>query len=146
MMRRASPMPQPRHMMLLVLNLPLIGLWVRLLSIPYKFLYIAILIFCAIGTYSVSNSTVDLWALFAFTAIGYVFLKLDCEPAPLILGFILGPMMEENLRRALRISLGDPSVLVTRPLSAAFLVLSVVLLISMVAPSIRGHREKALQE
>jgi len=133
------------NMMLLVLNLPLIGLWVRLLSIPYKFLYIAILIFCAIGTYSVSNSTVDLWALFAFTAIGYVFLKLDCEPAPLILGFILGPMMEENLRRALRISLGDPSVLVTRPLSAAFLVLSVVLLISMVAPSIRGHREKALQ-
>jgi TctA family transporter len=134
------------NLMLLVLNLPLIGLWVRLLTIPYKYLFNAILIFCAIGTYSVNNSAMDIWLLLAFTAIGYVFLKLHCEPAPLILGFILGPMMEENLRRALRISLGDPSVLVTRPLSAAFLALSFLLLIMMVAPSIRAKREVALQE
>ncbi len=134
------------NLMLLVLNLPLIGLWVRLLTIPYKYLFNAILIFCAIGTYSVNNTAMDIWLLMAFTAIGYVFIKLHCEPAPLILGFILGPMMEENLRRALRISLGDPSVLVTRPLSAAFLVLSVLLLITMVAPSIRAKREIALQE
>jgi putative tricarboxylic transport membrane protein len=132
--------------MLLVLNLPLIGLWVRLLTIPYKFLFNAILIFCAIGTYSVSNSATDIWLLLVFTAVGYVFLKLHCEPAPLILGFILGPMMEENLRRALRISLGDPSVLVTRPLSAAFLAISLALLVMMVAPSIRAKREVALQE
>ena len=134
------------NLMLLVLNLPLIGLWVKLLTIPYRFLFNAILIFCAIGTYSVNNSATDIWLLLAATAIGYVFIKLHCEPAPLILGFILGPMMEENLRRALRISLGDPSVLVTRPLSAAFLALSVLLLITMIAPSIRKKREEALQE
>ncbi|NNM75003.1 tripartite tricarboxylate transporter permease [Enterovirga aerilata] len=134
------------NLMLLVLNLPLIGLWVRLLTIPYKFLFNAILIFCAIGTYSVNNSATDIWLLLVFTAVGYVFIKLHCEPAPLVLGFILGPMMEENLRRALRISLGDPTVLVTRPLSAAFLVLSVLLLITMIAPSIRAKREAALQE
>lgn len=134
------------NLMLLVLNLPLIGLWVRLLTIPYKFLFCAILVFCAIGAYSVNNNVTDIWALLIFTAVGYVFLKLGCEPAPLILGFILGPMMEENLRRALRISMGDPSVLVMRPVSALLLVFAVLLLVSMVAPSVRARREEAMQE
>src|SRR6202008_2329482 len=100
------------NLMLLVLNLPLVGLWIRLLAVPYRLLYPSIFVFCCIGVYTVDTKGFDVYALAALTSLGYLFLKRDCEPAPLILGFILGPMMEENLRRALMIAQGDASVLI----------------------------------
>ena len=132
--------------MLLVLNLPLIGLWVKLISMPYKFLYPAILTFCAIGVYSLSNTTFDVHLMVLFGGLGYAFKKLDCEPAPMLLGFILGPMMEEHLRRALLISKGDPQVLITRPISAALLALAAVLLVVVLLPGLNQVREKAFKE
>ena len=107
--------------MLVILNLPLIGMWIKLLTVPYRWLFPAIVLFCAIGVYSTNNNTWDIWMVAIFGVIGYLFIKLGCEPAPLLLGFILGPMMEENLRRALLLSRGDWSVFVTRPLSAGLL-------------------------
>jgi putative tricarboxylic transport membrane protein len=132
--------------MLVVLNLPLIGLWVRLLGIPYRMLFPAILVFCSIGVFSVSNTSFDVYLMVAFAALGYVLLKLDCEPAPLILGFLLGPLMEENLRRTLRIARGDPSELVTRPLSLTFLICAALLLVVVLLPSVRQHREIAMKD
>jgi putative tricarboxylic transport membrane protein len=134
------------NFMLLVLNLPLVGLWIRLLAVPYRLLYPSIFVFCCIGVYTVDTKVFDVYALAALTALGYLFLKLDSEPAPLILGFILGPMMEENLRRALMIAQGDASVLVTRPLSATFLLAAAALLIAIAAPTLRAKREEAMQE
>jgi TctA family transporter len=131
---------------LIVLNLPMIGLWVRMIGIPYHFLFPAILVFCAIGAFSLSNSTFDVFLLAAFGVVGYVLRKLDCEPAPLLLGFILGPMMEENLRRALMINRGDASVLFTRPISCALLVGAIALLVMVLLPSIRARRDVAFQE
>lgn len=129
--------------MLLLLNLPLIGVWVRLLSVPYRMLYPAILLFCCIGVYSVNNSLFDVVLAVAFGLLGYLFIKLRCEPAPLLLGFVLGPMMEENLRRAMLLSRGDPSVFVTRPLSLTLLLLAVALILVMALPGIRATREVA---
>jgi putative tricarboxylic transport membrane protein len=134
------------NLFLLLLNLPLVGLWVRLLAVPYRLLFPAILMFCCIGVYSINNNPFDLFQLVVFSALGYILLKLDCEPAPLILGLVLGPMMEEYLRRALLISLGNPIVLVTSPLSAAFLIAAVVLLVSIAIPAIRTQREAAMKE
>jgi TctA family transporter len=134
------------NLFLLLLNLPLVGLWVRLLAVPYRLLFPAILMFCCIGVFSINNNPFDLFQLVLFSALGYVLLKLGCEPAPLILGLVLGPMMEEYLRRALLISLGDPMVLITSPLSAAFLVASLVLLVSIAVPMIRAQREVAMKE
>jgi TctA family transporter len=134
------------NLFLLVLNLPLIGLWVRLLAVPYRLLYPAILVFCCIGVYTINNNVFDLGQLVVFAAIGYLLLKLGCEPAPLILGLVLGPMMEEYLRRALLISLGDPMVLVTRPISLAFLIAAALMLISIAVPAIRQTREEAVKE
>jgi putative tricarboxylic transport membrane protein len=134
------------NLMLLVLNLPLVGLWIRLLAVPYRLLYPSIFVFCCIGVYTVDTKVFDVYALAALTALGYLFLKLDCEPAPLILGFILGPMMEENLRRALMIAQGDASVLVTRPISAGFLFAAAALLIAIAAPTLRAKREEAMQK
>jgi len=134
------------NLMLLVLNLPLIGLWVRMIGIPYHFLFPAILVFCAIGAFSLSNSAFDVFLLAAFGVVGYVLRKLDCEPAPLLLGFILGPMLEENLRRALMINRGDASVLFTRPISCALLIAAVALLVMVLLPSIRAKRDAAFQE
>jgi putative tricarboxylic transport membrane protein len=134
------------NLFLLLLNLPLIGVWVKMLSVPYRLLFPAILAFCCIGVFTINNNAVDLYQLVLFSGLGYLLIKLGCEPAPLILGFVLGPMMEENLRRALLISLGDPSVLATRPLSAAFLIAALLLLISIAVPMIRAKREQALQE
>jgi len=132
--------------MLVILNLPLIGMWVKLLSVPYRFLYPAILIFCCIGVYSISNATMDVLLAALFGFVGYVFIKLDCEPAPLLLGFVLGPMMEENLRRALLLSRGDPAVFVQRPISLTLLIIAAILLGIMLAPSIKKKREEAFQE
>ena len=134
------------NVMLVVLNLPLIGMWVKLLTLPYRFLYPAILIFCCIGVYSISNAWMDVLLAALFGFIGYVFVKFECEPAPLLLGFVLGPMMEENLRRALLLSRGDPAVFVTRPISLTLLVLSAALVLIVLAPNIRKKREEAFQE
>jgi TctA family transporter len=132
--------------MLVILNLPLIGLWVKLLSVPYRLLFPAIMMFMVIGVYSLNNQSLDVYMTILFGMLGYVFLKLKCEPAPLILAFVLGPLMEENLRRALLISRGDPTVFVTRPISAGFLVATVVLLLILIVPAIRKKREEATAE
>ena len=134
------------NLILIVLNLPMIGVWVQLLKVPYRWLYPAILVFCCIGVYSINNNVWDVWVTIFFGILGYFFSKLGCEAAPLVLGFILGPMMEENLRRALLLSRGDPTVFVTSPLSCAFLAVSLVLLVLVAAPSIRKTRDKAFQE
>jgi TctA family transporter len=132
--------------MLIILNLPLIGIWIKLLTVPYKWLFPAIVLFCAIGVYSTNNNSFDIWMVALFGLVGYGFIKLGCEPAPLLLGLILGPMMEEYLRRALLISRGDWSVFVTRPLSASLLVIAAVLLIVVLMPSVKKKREEAFVE
>ena len=134
------------NLMLLVLNLPMVGLWIKLLKVPYRLLFPAILVFCVIGVYSGNNSVFDIYLMAGLAILGYVFIKLDCEPAPLILGFILGPMMEENLRRAMLISRGSASTFFTQPISLAFLIASIILLIVLISPAIRTKREEALQE
>ncbi|MBL8370065.1 MAG: tripartite tricarboxylate transporter permease [Burkholderiaceae bacterium] len=132
--------------MLVILNLPLIGIWIKLLTVPYKWLFPAIVLFCAIGVYSTNNNSFDIWMVALFGLIGYVFIKLGCEPAPLLLGLILGPMMEEYLRRALLISRGDWSVFVTRPISASLLVVAMILLAVVLMPSVKKKREEAFVE
>jgi putative tricarboxylic transport membrane protein len=132
--------------MLLVLNLPLIGIWVKLLSVPYRWLFPAIVLFCAVGVYSTNNNVWDIWMVALFGAAGYVLIKLGMEPAPLLLGFILGPMMEEHLRRALLLSRGDWSVFVTRPLSAALLLLALILLGLLLLPAVQRKRDQAFVE
>jgi TctA family transporter len=132
--------------MLIILNLPLIGMWIKLLTVPYRWLFPAIVLFCAIGVYSTNNNTFDIWMVGAFGVIGYLFIKLSVEPAPLLLGFILGPMMEENLRRALLLSRGDWSVFVTRGLSASLLAVAAILLIVVLLPSVKSKREEAFVE
>ncbi len=134
------------NLMLVVLNLPLIGIWIKLLTVPYKYLFPAILAFCCVGLYSISNSTFDVYAAAAFGLLGYVFFKLGCEPVPLLLGYILGPMMEEHLRRALLLSRGDWSVFVTHPISAGLLAVAVALVVMVTLPSVRHKREEAFQE
>jgi putative tricarboxylic transport membrane protein len=132
--------------MLIILNLPLIGMWIKLLTVPYRWLFPAIVLFCAIGVYSTNNNTWDIWMVAIFGVVGYVFIKLGCEPAPLLLGFILGPMMEENLRRALLLSRGDWSVLVTRPLSAGLLAAALLLIVIVLLPAVKNKREEAFVE
>jgi TctA family transporter len=119
---------------------------VSLLKVPYRLLYPAILLFCCIGVYSVNNSPFDIYMMVVFGLFGLVCVKLECEPAPLILGFILGPMMEENLRRAMLLSRGDPSVFFTKPISAVLLGIALVLLIIVLAPSVKKKRAEAFQE
>jgi len=126
-----------------ILNLPLIGIWIKLLTIPYRWLFPAIVLFCTIGVYSTNNNVWDLWMLGVFGVIGYALIKLGCEPAPLLLGLILGPMMEENLRRAMLLSRGDWSIFMTRPISAVMLGLAVLLLLVVLSPSIKKRREEA---
>jgi putative tricarboxylic transport membrane protein len=134
------------NLILVLLNLPLIGIWMRLLTVPYRLLYPAILLFCCIGVYTIGSSELDVALTAGFGLLGYVFIKLECEPAPLLLGFILGPMMEEYLRRALLFSRGDATVFFTRPLSLGMLFLAGMLLMAIIVPSVRRKREKAFQE
>ena len=134
------------NLFLVILNLPMIGLWVRLLSVPYRYLYPTILLFCVIGIYSLQSSIVDVMLAAGFGLLGYLFIKLECEPAPLLLGFVLGPMLEDNFRRALTIARGDPTVFVTRPLSASLLALALMLLLIVVVPAVRRVRETAFRE
>jgi putative tricarboxylic transport membrane protein len=134
------------NLFLLVLNLPMIGLWVRLCMVPYHLLYPAILVFCSIGVFSLSNSEFDVYFLALFGFIGYFFAKLECEPAPMLLALILGPMMEEYLRRALLMSRGDPTVFFTRPISAVILIIAAAALVTALIPAIRAKREETFQE
>jgi TctA family transporter len=134
------------NLFLLVLNLPLIGLWVKMISVPYHLLYPAILVFCGIGVFSLSNTSFDVYLMALFGVLGYIFRKLDCEPAPMMLGFILGPMMEEYLRRAMLMSKGNAMVLVTRPISATLLAISAVALVIVLLPALRKKREEAFKD
>jgi putative tricarboxylic transport membrane protein len=134
------------NLMLVVLNLPLIGIWIKLLTVPYRFLFPAIMVFCCIGLYTLNNNPFDIYMGALFAIIGYAFYKLGCEPAPLLLGFILGPMMEENLRRALLLSRGDWTAFVTRPLSAGLLLAAAAMVVIVLLPNIRRKREEAFQE
>ncbi|MEF8715335.1 MAG: tripartite tricarboxylate transporter permease [Accumulibacter sp.] len=134
------------NLMLVILNLPLIGLWIQLLKVPYRMLYPAILAFCCIGVYSINNATFDVLVTVFFGALGYLFYKLRCEPAPLILGFILGPMIEENLRRAMLLSRGDPTTFVTSPLSLGLLLAALALLGIATLPAIKSKRQATFQE
>lgn len=128
------------NILLVILNLPLIGIWIRLLSLPYRLLFPAIMLFCAIGAYGLSNSTFNLYLMVGAGFVGYFLLKFGCEPAPLLLGFILGPMMEEYLRRALLMSQGDPMVFIQRPLSLTMLLIAAGLLLMMLVPSFKNRR------
>jgi putative tricarboxylic transport membrane protein len=134
------------NLMLIVLNLPLIGLWVKLLKVPYHVLFPVIMAFCSIGVYSVNSNAYDLYAVAVFGLLGYLLLKLRCEPAPLLLGFVLGPLLEENLRRAMIFGRGDPSVFVTRPISAVLLVLTVLVLVVVLMPSVGKKRAEVFTE
>jgi TctA family transporter len=134
------------NLMLVVLNLPMIGMWVKLLTVPYRYLFPSILVFMAIGVFSLSNNAFDVLIMSIFGVLGYVCVKLECEPAPMILGFILGPLMEENLRRAMLLSRGDPSTFITKPISAGFIIASVILLIVVALPAIRQKREEVFVE
>jgi TctA family transporter len=132
------------NLLLVVLNLPLVGIWVKLLKVPYRWLFPCIIMVICIGNYSLNNSSIEVYLTAAFGILGYVFLKLECEPAPLILGFVLGPLMEYNLRRAMLLSRGDPTVFFIRPISLAFILITVLLLAVAVMHGLRKQREKGL--
>jgi TctA family transporter len=132
--------------MLVIINLPMIGVWVKLLSMPYRFLYPAILLFCVIGVYATNNNAVMMLFTAGFAVFGYILLRFDCEPAPMILGFILGPLMEENLRRSLVLSRGDPMIFLQRPISAVLLALTACVVALIIFPSFKKAREEAFQE
>ena len=134
------------NLLLVILNLPLIGLWVKLLKVPYFILFPAILAFSAIGIYSINSNAFDLFAVAVFGLLGYVLVKCECEPAPLLLGFVLGPMLEEHMRRAMIISKGDPTVFVTRPLSLALLILAVGVLVVVLLPNVAKKRQQVFVE
>ncbi|MDF3854004.1 tripartite tricarboxylate transporter permease [Paracoccus sp. P2] len=134
------------NLMLVVLNLPLIGLWVKLLTVPYYVLFPIIMAMCSIGVYSVNSNSYDLFAVAFFGLLGYVMSKLRCEPAPLLLGFVLGPLLEENLRRAMILSRGDPTTFLTRPISATLLAMSLVVLVLVFMPQIRKRRDEVFTE
>ena len=134
------------NLMLLVLNLPMIGVWVRFLMVPYHVLFPGIIAVCCIGVYSVSNNTFDVYTMAVFGVIGYALVKLDCEPAPLLLGFVIGRMLEEYLRRAMLLSRGDPFVFFQRPISAVLLIISIAALVAVLIPSVSKTREEAFRE
>ena len=134
------------NVMLIIINLPMIGLWVRLLRIPYRLLFLFIIIISSIGVYSVSNSPFDIYLMIGFGLLGYLLRKFNAEPAPMLMGFVLGPMLEENFRRAMLTSRGDLTIFLERPISLALLILSAVLLLSIALPSIRAGREDVFQE
>jgi TctA family transporter len=131
---------------LIVLNLPMIGLWVRMIMVPYHFLFPGILVFCAIGVFSLSNTEFDVYMMAGFGLFGYICSKLGAEPAPMLLGFIIGPMMEEYLRRSLLLSRSDPTVFLTRPISATMLAISAAAMAAVLLPTLRKKREEAFEE
>ena len=134
------------NLMLIVFNLPMVGVWVKMLAVPYRLLSIAILFFCCIGVYSVNNSAEEVLLITGFGLLGYFLIKMGCEPAPMLLGFILGPMMETYLRRAMLLSRGDPMVFVERPISLGFLIAAAILLVIIVLPNVGKFRQQAFVE
>jgi putative tricarboxylic transport membrane protein len=134
------------NLMLVLLNLPLIGLWVRLLTVPYRVLFPAIVVFASLGCYAINSNNFDVYAIAVFGIIGYTLVKLGCEPAPLLLGFVLGPLLEEHLRRAMILSRGDPMIFLDRPISATLLVLAAAALVVAVLPSVRRKRDEVFVE
>jgi len=134
------------NLMLVILNLPLIGIWVKLLQVPYSYLFPSIIILCCIGTFTLNSSTADVMVMTVFGVIGYALRKLECEPAPLLLGLVLGPMLEEYFRRAMVLSDGDWSIFVRRPISLGFLLLALALLLAVALPNIRRGRDEAFRE
>jgi putative tricarboxylic transport membrane protein len=134
------------NLMLVVINLPLVGVWVSLLRVPYRLLYPSIIVFCCIGIYSINNSPTDVVIAAVFGVVGYWLVKHDFEPAPLTLGFVLGPLMEENLRRAMLIARGDPTVFFTRPISAVLLSIAIIMLIVAGLPKMRRSRDEIFVE
>jgi TctA family transporter len=128
------------NLLLVVLNLPLVGLWVTLLRVPYRLLFPAIMVFSAVGIYSSSNVSFDIYLTAIFGILGIAWRVLECSPVPMLLGFVLGPMMEENLRRALQVSRGDLSVFVMRPISLAFIAVTVLIVVVMILPAVRQRR------
>jgi putative tricarboxylic transport membrane protein len=132
--------------MLIVLNLPLVGLWVKMLQIPYRVLLPAIVAFSMIGVYTVNNSGFEVLLLALFGLVGYLFAKLGCEPAPFLMGFVLGALLEEHLRRALVFSGGNPAVFVTEPISAGLLVLTALILVAVALPAIVRKRREIFAE
>jgi putative tricarboxylic transport membrane protein len=134
------------NLFLLIINLPLIGLWVRLLKVPYRLMFTTILLFCAIGIYSINNNPYDVYFTAFFGLAGYVFIKLGLEPAPMLLGFVLGRLMEEKLRQALALSEGSFMTFVERPVSAVLLLLAAAVMVIAVLPAVSRSREKAFQE
>ena len=134
------------NLMLIILNLPFIGIWVKLLTVPYRFLFPSIVCFCVIGLYTLSNNNFDIYLAGVFAVIGFAFIKLRCEAGPLLLGMVLGPMLEENLRRTLLVARGDWSVLLTRPISGTLIALSVVMLVAALLPAIRKRRDNAFRD
>jgi TctA family transporter len=134
------------NLMLIILNLPFIGIWVKLLTVPYRFLFPSIVCFCVIGLYTLSNNNFDIYLAGVFAIIGFAFIKLRCEAGPLLLGMVLGPMLEENLRRTLLVARGDWSVLLTRPISGTLIAFSAVMLVVALLPAIRKRRDKAFRD
>ncbi len=134
------------NLLLVILNLPLVGLWVKMLSIPYRMLFPAIVLFACIGTFSINQNIYDIYAIAFFGIVGYLLIRFGCEPAPLLLGFVLGPLLEEHLRRAMIISRGDPTIFVTRPISATLLALALLAVLIAVLPSIRKKRAEVFVE
>jgi TctA family transporter len=134
------------NVMLVVINLPMLGIWVRLLGAPYRFMYPTILMLCVVGVYATTAEPFQIVMMVIFAAFGYVLLKFGCEPVPLVLGFILGPLMEVNLRRSLQISRGDPIIFFDRPISATLLAIAAGMILLAVLPSFRRTREEAFKE
>jgi TctA family transporter len=135
--------------MLVILNLPLIGIWIKLLSVPYRYLFPSIVVFMSVGVFAYSNNPWDCLIMAVFGVFGYVCVRLECEPAPLILGFILGPLMEEHLRRAMLLSRGDPTLFINpaeKPISFSFLLASLLLVAVITLPNIRKKREQVFVE
>jgi putative tricarboxylic transport membrane protein len=134
------------NLLLVVINLPLVGLWVSLLRVPYRLLFPSIIVFCCIGIYSINNSPFDVMVAAVFGVVGYWMNKHDFEPAPLVLAFVLGPLMEDNLRRAMTIARGDATVFVTSPISGALLAVAAILLAVALLPMIRKRRDAVFVE
>jgi len=134
------------NLFLIILNLPLIGIWVRMVCVPYHYLFPAILVFCGVGVFSLNNTEFDIYLMALFGLLGYVFVKLDCEPAPMLLAFILGPLMEEYMRRALLLSRGDPMIFLERPISATLLALGMLAIVAASLPMFYKKREEAFRE
>jgi TctA family transporter len=134
------------NLMLIIINLPLIGIWVRLLRVPYRLLFPCIVVLCCVGAYSVNSSTFLILMMAGFALLGYVFGKLGCEGAPFLLGFVLGPLMEENFRRSMVLSFGDPTIFLRRPISLCILLAALALVALIIIPQFRSRRDEAFQD